>query len=67
VRLLAQQVLDLQDVGQGKVAIVAQELLGQRLPTDHAAAVDLADVAQLMWPRGLAQVPGQSGREQDQA
>ena len=47
VRLLAEQVLDAQDVGQGEVAVVAQQSLRERLPADHAAAVDLGDLAQL--------------------
>ena len=41
MRLLAEQVLDAQDVGQGQVAIVPQQLLGERLPADQAATVDL--------------------------
>ena len=55
VRLLAEQVLDAQHVGQGQVAMVAQQPLGERLPADERLAVDLGDLAQLVRPRGRAQ------------
>jgi hypothetical protein len=45
VRLLAEKVLDLEDIGQREVAIVPQQLLRERLPADHAPPVDLGDVA----------------------
>ena len=50
VRLLAEEVLDPQHVGQGQVAIVAQQALGERLPADQRLAVDLGDLAQLVRP-----------------
>ena len=48
VRLLAEQVLDPEDVGEGQVAVVALELLGQRGPADPAAAVDVGHLAELV-------------------
>ena len=50
VRLLAEQVLDAQHVGEGQVAIVTQQALGERLPADERLAVDLRDLAQLVRP-----------------
>ncbi len=67
VRLLAEQVLDPQDVGQGQVAVVAQQSLGERLPADHAAAVDLGDVAQLVRAGGWPQVARQLRPDQHEA
>ena len=56
VRLLAEQVLDPQDVGERQVAMVALELLGQRRPADPATAVDVGHLAQLVGAGRLAQV-----------
>ncbi len=66
VRLLAEQVLDAQDVGQGQVAMVALQLLGERLPADQRLAVDVRDLAQLMRPRRDPQLARQLGAEQDE-
>ena len=62
-----EQVLDAQHVGEGQVAIVAEQLLGERLPADDRAAVDLGDLAQLVRPGRRAQVARQLGADEDDA
>ena len=66
VRLLAEQVLDAQDVGEGQVAVLALELLGQGLPADDRRAVRLGDLAQLVRPGGRPEVARQLRADQDE-
>jgi hypothetical protein len=66
VRLLAEEVLDPQDVVHRQVAMIALELFRQRRPADRGLAVDVRDLAQLMRTDRDAQVARQIGREQDE-
>ncbi len=67
VRLLAEQVLDPQHVGQGQVPIVTEQPLGERLPADQRLAVDVRDLAQLVRAGRDAQLARQLRAEQHQA
>jgi hypothetical protein len=66
VRLLAQQVLDAQHVRERQVAVVALELLGQRLPADERPPVDLGDLAQLVRASRRPELARQLGADEDQ-
>ena len=63
-RLLAEQVLDAQHVGQRQVPVLALQLLGQRLPAQLRATVRVGDVAHDVGSRRVAQVPRRLGRDQ---
>ena len=66
-RLLAEQVLDPQDLVEGEVAVLALQLLGQGLPAEHGASVDGRDVAHDVGPRGRADRGRSLGVEQHEA
>jgi len=53
---LAEQVLQPDHVVDREIAVLALELLGQRLPADVISAVDVGDLAQLVRSDGRAQV-----------
>ena len=63
-RLLAQHVLDPEDVREREVAVLADELLGQRLPAELGPAVGVRDVAHDVRARGLAQLLRRLGRDE---
>ena len=63
-RLLAQQVLDPQDVGEREVAVLALELLGQRLPAERGAPVGVGDVAHDVGPDRVADLLRELGRDE---
>ncbi len=65
VRLLPEQVLDAKHIRERQVAMVAEQLLGERLPADDRATVDLGDLAQLVRAGGRAQLAWQFGADED--
>src|SRR5437867_1939812 len=65
VRLLAEQVLDPEDVGDREVAMVPLELLRQRRPADPAAAVNVRHLAQLVRLDRVPERRRELGREED--
>ena len=62
--LLAQQVLDAEDVVEGEVPVLAEEHLGQRLPAQLGPSVGIGDVAHDVRARRLAQLLGGLWRDQ---
>ena len=67
VRLLSQQVLDPEDVGDRQVAVIAQELLGQGRPADPRSTIHVGDITQLMLRGRLSQRGRRLRRDEDQA
>ncbi len=66
-RLLAEQVLDPQDLVERQVAVLALQLLGEGLPAERGAPVDRRDVPRDLGPAGRADRGGRLGVEQHEA